>query len=111
LTTNTPDTPNGGTGAEPSGTVTITKDIALKNRYGMHVRPAGALAKVCQKYMSDVSVGNGDNIVSGKSVLGLMTLEAPVGTVLRVTATGDDAAGVMSEIEELINNRFGIIDE
>ncbi len=91
--------------------MTITKEIALINKYGMHVRPAGALAKVCQKYMSEVTVVNASNSVSGKSVLGLMTLEAPVGTVLKITAEGDDANLVMAEIGELIANRFGIADE
>ena len=91
--------------------VTITKQITLINKYGMHVRPAGALAKVCQKYMSEVTVDNAGNSVSGKSVLGLMTLEAPVGTVLKITADGDDANLAIAEIEELIANRFGIADE
>lgn len=91
--------------------MTITKAFTLINKYGMHVRPAGALAKVCQKYMSEVSVANGGTTVSGKSVLGLMTLEAPVGTVLTFTAEGDDANLVIDEVEELIANRFGIADE
>ncbi len=91
--------------------MTLSKAFTLINKYGMHVRPAGALAKVCQKYMAEVTVANGENTVSGKSVLGLMTLEAPVGTVLNVTAEGDDAHLVMDEIEELISNRFGIADE
>ena len=91
--------------------MTINKAFTLINKYGMHVRPAGALAKVCQKYMSEVSVANGGTTVSGKSVLGLMTLEAPVGTVLTFTAEGDDANLVIDEVEELIANRFGIADE
>lgn len=89
----------------------LTKEIALVNKYGMHVRPAGALARVCQKYMSEVTVSNGDCAVSGKSVLGLMTLQAPMGTVLKIQADGDDAKHVLAEVEELINNRFGIADE
>ena len=91
--------------------MTITKELTLVNKYGMHVRPAGALAKACQKYACDVSVANGGTVVSGKSVLGLMTLEAPVGTVLSVTADGDDAELAMAEIEELVRNHFGIADE
>ena len=91
--------------------MTITKELTLVNKYGMHVRPAGALAKVCQKYACDVTVVNGGVSVSGKSVLGLMTLEAPVGTVLTVTAAGDDADLAMAEIEELVRNHFGIADE
>ena len=91
--------------------MTIVKDLPLVNKYGMHVRPAGALAKVCQKYESEITVENAGNAVSGKSVLGLMTLEAPVGTVLTVTAAGDDADLAMAEIEELVRNHFGIADE
>lgn len=91
--------------------MTITKELTLVNKYGMHVRPAGALAKVCQKYSCDVTVQNAGASVSGKSVLGLMTLEAPVGTVLTVTAAGDDADLAMAEIEELVLNHFGIADE
>ena len=91
--------------------MTVTREVTLVNKYGMHVRPAGALAKACQKYACDVTVSNAGTSVSGKSVLGLMTLEAPVGTVLTVTAAGDDADLAMSEIEELVRNHFGIADE
>lgn len=91
--------------------MTISKDLELLNRYGMHVRPAGALAKVCQKYLSSVTVTHGGVSVSGKSVLGLMTLEAPVGAVLSFKVDGDDAAEAMAEIEDLVNNHFGIADE
>ena len=91
--------------------MTVEKEVTLVNKYGMHVRPAGALAKVCQKYESEVTVANAGNAVSGKSVLGLMTLEAPVGTVLKVTAEGGDADLAVAEIEELVKNHFGIADE
>ena len=91
--------------------MTISKNLELLNKYGMHVRPAGALAKTCQKYNCEVTVENGATSVSGKSVLGLMTLEALCGAVLKVTATGEDAQLAISEIEELVANKFGIIDE
>lgn len=91
--------------------MTITRDVTLVNKYGMHVRPAGALATLCQKYVADITFENAGNVVSGKSVLGLMTLEAPVGTVLKVVATGDDADLAVAEIEELVKNHFGIADE
>ena len=91
--------------------MTVSKELELLNKYGMHVRPAGAFAKVCQKYLSDVTVSHGGTSVSGKSVLGLMTLEAPVGSVLAVTVDGPDAEEAASELEELVKNHFGIPDE
>ena len=89
----------------------LTRELELRNKYGMHVRPAGALAKLCQKYKSDITVEKDGRAVSGKSVLGLMTLEAPVGTMLKFTLNGDDAQEAMDEIAALIANRFGILDE
>lgn len=91
--------------------MTIEREVVLVNKYGMHVRPAGALAKTCQKYASDITVESAGNVVSGKSVLGLMTLEAPVGTSLKIVAKGDDAELAVAEIEELVRNHFGIADE
>lgn len=89
----------------------ITRDYELLNKYGMHVRPAGALAKLCQKFMADITVEKDTHAVSGKSVLGLMTLEAPCGAILKVTADGPDAEEALDAIGELVANRFGILDE
>lgn len=89
----------------------LTREYELLNKYGMHVRPAGALAKLCQKFRSDITVEKEGRAVSGKSVLGLMTLEAPCGTRLKVTADGPDAEDALDAIAELVENRFGILDE
>ena len=89
----------------------LTRELELRNKYGMHVRPAGALAKLCQKFKSDITVEKDGRAVSGKSVLGLMTLEAPLGTMLKFMVNGDDAQEAMDEIAMLIANRFGILDE
>ena len=89
----------------------VTRELELLNKYGMHVRPAGALAKVCQKFKADITVEKDGRAVSGKSVLGLMTLEAPCGSVLKFTVNGDDAQDAVDEIATLLANRFGILDE
>lgn len=89
----------------------VVQELELLNKYGMHVRPAGALAKLCQRYKCDISIEKEGRIVSGKSVLGLMTLEAPCGTKLVVTADGDDAEEAVEEIKALVENHFGIADE
>ena len=88
-----------------------TREYELLNKYGMHVRPAGAMAKLCQRFKADITVEKDGRAVSAKSVLGLMTLEAPCGSKLKVTANGDDAQQVLDEIGALFASRFGILDE
>lgn len=89
----------------------MTRDLEIINKYGLHVRPAGALSKLCQGFQSEITVSKEGHSVSGKSVLGLMTLEAPCGTVLTVAAEGPDAEDALDAIEELFANRFGLLDD
>ena len=89
----------------------MTRDLEIINKYGLHVRPAGALSKLCQSFECNITVAKDGHEVSGKSVLGLMTLEAPCGTVLTVTAEGPDAEDALDAIEELFANRFGLLDD
>ena len=88
-----------------------TKELTLKNKYGMHVRPAGLFAKIASRYNADVEVEKDGNVVSGKSIMALMTLEAVCGTTLRVSAWGPQAKEVLDELEALVSRKFDIPDE
>ena len=89
----------------------ITREFKLLNRYGMHLRPAGLFAKTASKYDAEVEVEKDGNVVSGKSIMALMTLEAVCGSVLKVTAEGPQANEVLDELEALIGRKFDIPDE
>ena len=89
----------------------MTRELTLLNRYGMHVRPAGLFAKVASRYDASVEVEKDGNVVSGKSIMALMTLEAVCGTVLKVTASGPQAKEALDELEALVARRFDIPDE
>ncbi len=85
--------------------------MKLLNKYGMHVRPAGLFAKVASRYDADVEVEKDGNVVSGKSIMALMTLEAVCGTTLIVSATGPQAQEVLDELDALVQRKFDIPDE
>ena len=89
----------------------LTKELTLQNQYGMHVRPAGLFAKIASRFNADVEVEKDGNVVSGKSIMALMTLEAVCGTTLRVTASGPQAKAVLEELEALVARKFDIPDE
>ena len=89
----------------------LTREMKLLNRYGMHVRPAGLFAQVASRYDADVTVGKDGNVVSGKSIMALMTLEAVCGTVLKVTASGPQAKEVLDDLSGLVGRKFDISDE
>ncbi len=88
-----------------------TRELVLLNKYGMHVRPAGLFAKVASRFNADVDVEKDGSVVSGKSIMALMTLEAVCGTRLRVTASGPQGREVLDELEALVSRKFDIPDE
>ena len=84
-----------------------SKDLTIENRNGLHARPAALFVKTSSRFRSEVWVEKDGERVNGKSIMGLMMLAAGKGSVLRVTAEGDDATTVMTELEQLIRTRFG----
>lgn len=88
-----------------------TKELVLLNKYGLHVRPAGLFAKIASRFDAEVEVEKDGNVVSGKSIMALMTLEAVCGTKLIVTASGPQAHEVLVELESLVQRKFDIPDE
>ena len=77
----------------------------------MHVRPAGLFAKVASRFDAVVEDEKDGNVVSGKSIMALMTLEAVCGVVLKVSASGPQAKEALDELEALVQRRFDIPDE
>ena len=86
----------------------ITRELTLLNRYGMHVRPAGLFAKTASKYDAEIEVAKDGNVVSGKSIMALMTLEAVCGSVLKISASGPQAEEALDELAALVARKFDI---
>ena len=84
----------------------LTRELKIKNQYGIHARPAALFVKTASRYDADVYVEKDGNRVSGKSIMGLLTLEGSCGTVLKVTAEGSDAEDVLNDLEALVASKF-----
>jgi phosphocarrier protein len=84
-----------------------SKDLVIENRNGLHARPAALFVKTASRFRAEVWVEKDEERVNGKSIMGLMMLAAGKGSVLRITAEGDDAASVVEELERLVGTRFG----
>ena len=89
----------------------MVRELKLLNKYGMHVRPAGLFAKTASRFDADIEVEKDGNVVSGKAIMALMTLEGACGTELKVTASGPQAKEALAELEALVERKFDIPDE
>ena len=84
----------------------ITREFTILNKFGIHARPAALFVKTVSRFKSEVTVDRDGMTASGKSIMGLLTLEGYQGSVLKVTATGEDAGAVLDAIGELIAKKF-----
>lgn len=85
---------------------TITREFEIGNQYGIHARPAAMIVKTASKFDCEIEFEKDGSEVSGKSIMGLMTLEAGRGTRLRVSTTGADAGEAMEELQALFDRNF-----
>ena len=79
----------------------------IVNELGLHLRAAAAFVKLAEKFESAVALERDGASADGKSILSLVTLAAPKGSRVRVTADGPDAASAVRELAKLIRGRFG----
>jgi phosphocarrier protein len=81
-------------------------NITIKNRLGMHARPAMAFVDTANSFSSDIKVRHGRHVVDGKSIMQLMTLAATQGTELELSAEGEDANAALEALRDLIDRNF-----
>ena len=65
------------------------KTLVVKNKQGIHARPAAMIVKTANKYEAEVYVEKDGEQVNGKSIMGLMMLAAANGTQLKFVAVGE----------------------
>jgi len=81
--------------------------FTVKNRLGLHARPAALFVQTTNKFKSSVKVRKGDQEVDGKSIMGLMMLAAEEGSILTIRADGLDENDVLAGLHQLFEDRFG----
>lgn len=73
--------------------------FVIRDELGLHARAAGQLAEMLSVYKSQVQVFYEDKMADGKDVLGLLSLDALFGGILRIQVVGDDEAAVVSALK------------
>jgi len=84
--------------------MTVEKTITIKNKQGLHARPAALFVQIANKFNSEITVSKGRQKVNGKSIMGIMMLEAGVGSKVTITAVGEDAEKAASDLTAILSN-------
>lgn len=82
-------------------------ELEIKNAVGLHARPAALFVQTASRFQSSITVKNGALSANAKSILHILTLGAEQGSVITVTAEGEDADQALAALIELNAGNYG----
>ena len=84
----------------------IEKKIVIKNKLGLHARPAATFVQIANKFDCDIVVKRGSREINGKSIMGILTLAANKGSKILLRAEGPDSEAAVAELEKLLSGKL-----
>ena len=81
--------------------------MRIRNRLGLHARAAARFVDTANRFRSRISASRDGRTMDGKSILGMLLLAASEGTVLELSAEGDDAEEALTALATLVEGGLG----
>ena len=84
--------------------------IQVKNKVGLHARPASLFVQTATKFSSKIKVKNlttNGNFVDAKSIIMVLTLGVMKDHEVVIQTEGTDADAALGALRALIENNFG----
>jgi phosphotransferase system HPr (HPr) family protein len=82
----------------------IKKKVVVKNKQGLHARPAALFVQVANKFDSRITVKRDKEEVNGKSIMGILMLGVEVNTPIMIEADGQDAQLALTELGKVVSS-------
>ena len=89
----------------------MAREVRIRNALGLHARAAARFVHTASRFRSRVTVTRNGKAMDGKSILGILLLAASQGSLLHVSAEGEDEAAAVDALASLVDSGFGEKDE
>ena len=86
--------------------MTAHRTVEVVNKRGLHARASAKFVKLASEFDAEVSVSRDGQTVDARSIMGLMMLGAGPGSMLDLTADGEQADAALDALCELVSARF-----
>lgn len=84
----------------------IEEKIEIINNAGLHTRPAATIVKIAAQFESEFFIVKDGFSINGKSIIGVMTLAAAKGSIIKLTFEGDDEIEMSKAILDYFKRGF-----
>ena len=84
----------------------VEKTVTIKNRAGIHARPAALLVQTANRFSANIFLEKDGEKINGKSIMGILTLAATYNTPIKIIADGSDEQDALQTICRLFETKF-----
>ncbi len=84
----------------------ISRTVRVRNELGVHLRAAGLLAQLAERFACDIYIERTGRRANGKSIMSVLSLAAAKGTEVTVIAEGEGAHDAVAALVDLIERGF-----
>jgi phosphoenolpyruvate-protein phosphotransferase len=82
-------------------------DFVIRNKTGLHARPAKVFVNTAKQFVSDIRVRHGAKQVNAKSMISVLTLGVERGKTISVEIEGVDEDQAMQALEKVVSEGLG----
>ena len=97
--------------AEPDEGETVSTRLLIRNKLGLHARPAARFVQTANQFAADVHLEKNGQTANAKSINQVATLGARQGDEVVVSARGPDAEQALAALQALADDNFGDVEE
>ena len=81
--------------------------LVVRNKVGLHARPAALFVQTAKQFDCDVKVTHGEREGNAKSILSVLALGVDQGAEIIIHTEGEGADACLAALEALIEDNFG----
>lgn len=85
----------------------ITQKTTIKNKLGLHARPASNFVKMAQSFKCSVEILKGEKRLNAKSMIGILAAGAKCGTEIELSCNGEGEEEAMKQLIDFIDAGLG----
>ena len=89
------------------GRTMIRRSVEIRNKVGLHARPAAKFVEMARRFSSEIKVISNGGSADAKSILQVLALGVRKGTEITLTADGPDEEEALAALCALIEENFG----
>jgi Phosphotransferase System HPr (HPr) Family len=85
----------------------LVKQMVIKNKSGLHARPASLLVQTASKFKSSINIEFEGKMINAKSIISILAGGINSGAEIKLIIGGEDEEKAGQSISSLVDSCFG----